>query len=77
MKDLTLTLTRDELACLEHLRNVGQFVNAMTLLNDSVTVSREPVHQAQLSSVIYLMTTQLDGVVERCMQRWLTEEVSA
>ena len=72
MKHTTLSIK--ELECLEHLRNVGQFVNAMTLLNDSVTVSRETAHQAQLSSVIYLMTAQLDGVVERCNQQWLTGE---
>lgn len=33
-----------------------------------------PAQQLQLTSVIYLMTAQLDGVVEHCNQRWLTGE---
>ncbi|PDP89769.1 hypothetical protein CGQ17_23355, partial [Enterobacter cloacae] len=35
---------------------------------------RDPAQQLQLTSVIYLMTAQLDGVVERCKKRWLTGE---
>jgi len=38
------------------------------------TVHRDPAQQSQLTSVIYLMTAQLDGVVEQCNQRWLTGE---
>ncbi|MEG5597184.1 hypothetical protein UXP36_22820, partial [Enterobacter hormaechei] len=37
-------------------------------------IRRDPAQQLQLTSVIYLMTAQLDGVVEHCNQRWLTGE---
>ena len=43
-------------------------------LQDCATVRRDPAQQLQLTSVIYLMTAQLDGVVERCNQQWLTGE---
>ena len=43
-------------------------------LKNKATVRRDPAQQLQLTSVIYLMTAQLDGVVERCNQRWLTGE---
>lgn len=67
-------LSVKDLECLEHLRNVGQFVNEMALLQDSTTVRDNPAQQLQLSSVIFLMTAQLDGVVERCTQRWFAGE---
>ena len=70
------TLTHNDLACLEHVRNVGQLVNEMTLVQDCANVRPEPVQQSQLNSVIYLMTAQLDGLVERCHQRWLTGDDS-
>ena len=76
MKDLTHTLTHNDLACLEHLRNVGHLVNEMTLEQECANVRPEPSQQLQLNSVIYLMTVQLDGLVERCHQRWLTGEDS-
>lgn len=63
-----------ELECLEHLRNVGQFVGTLMQEQDCTTVRRDPAQRLQLTSVIYLMTTQLDGMVERCHQRWLTGE---
>ena len=72
MKHTTLTIK--ELECLEHLRNVGHFVNALMQEQDCSTVRSDPAQQSQLTSVIYLMTAQLDGVVERCNQRWLTGE---
>jgi len=68
--------SQNDLECLEHLRNVGQFVNDMMLETESATVCRDTVHQSQLASVIYLMTAQLDGVVDRCSQRWLTGEAA-
>ena len=68
------TITVQELECLEHLRNVGHFVNSLMQLQDCATVRRDPAQQLQLTSVIYLMTAQLDGVVERCNQHWLTGE---
>ncbi|TBL63086.1 MULTISPECIES: hypothetical protein [Hafnia] len=68
------TLTARDLECLEHMRNVGQLVSDLMLEQDSTTVRRDPAQQLQLTSLIYLMTAQLDGVVERCNQRWLTGE---
>ncbi|EMO9463417.1 hypothetical protein ACRZER_002249 [Raoultella ornithinolytica] len=72
MKHTTLSIK--ELECLEHLRNVGHFVSAMMQEQDCTSLRRDPARQLQLTSVIYLMTAQLDGVVERCNQRWLTGE---
>ncbi|WP_412530673.1 hypothetical protein [Enterobacter hormaechei] len=68
------TISRADLECLEHMRNVGQLVNELMQVQDCATVRRDPAQQLQLTSVIYLMTAQLDGVVERCNQRWLTGE---
>ena len=67
-------ITVKDLECLEHLRNVGQFVGELMQVQDCATVHRDPAQHSQLTSVIYLMTAQLDGVVERCNQRWLTGE---
>ena len=67
-------ISRTDLECLEHMRNVGQLVNELMQVQDCATVRRDPAQQLQLSSVIYLMTAQLDGVVERCNQHWLTVE---
>ncbi len=72
MKHTTLSIK--ELECLEHLRNVGQFVGELMQVQDCTSLRRDPTQQLQLTSVIYLMTAQLDGVVERCNQRWLTGE---
>ncbi|HFQ7482260.1 hypothetical protein [Klebsiella variicola] len=66
--------SQNDLECLEHLRNVGHFVSAMMQEQDCTSLRRDPAQQSQLTSVIYLMTAQLDGVVERCNQRWLTGE---
>jgi len=68
--------SQNDLECLEHLRNVGQFVGDMMQEQESTTLYRDPAHQSQLTSVIYLMTAQLDGVVERCVQRWLSGEAA-
>ncbi|HEQ3545879.1 TPA: hypothetical protein VGT20_004409 [Enterobacter hormaechei] len=75
MKHTTITI--QELECLEHLRNVGHFVNTLMQEQDCTTLRRDPAQQSQLTSVIYLMTAQLDGVVERCNQRCLTGEANA
>lgn len=75
-KERLAAFSQNDLECLEHLRNVGQFVNDMMLETESATVRSDTVHQSQLASVIYLMTAQLDGVVERCGQRWLTGEAT-
>ncbi|HGF1233338.1 TPA: hypothetical protein ACF8RX_004780 [Klebsiella pneumoniae] len=74
MKELTLTITHADLVSLEHLRNVGQFVGEMLQLQDTTT-GHDTEQHLQLASVIHLMTARLDDVVERCNQRWLTEEV--
>ncbi|WP_312990791.1 hypothetical protein [Atlantibacter hermannii] len=76
MKELTLTITHADLVSLEHLRNVGQFVGEMLQLQDTTT-GHDTKQHLQLASVIHLMTARLDDVVERCNQRWLTEEVRA
>ncbi|EIN1200267.1 hypothetical protein LOH81_003942 [Salmonella enterica] len=67
-------ISRADIECLEHMRNVGQLVGELMLMQDCTTVRCDPAQQLQLTSVIYLMTAQLDGVVERCNQRWLTGE---
>ena len=59
------TITARDLECLEHMRNVGQLVNELMQVQDCTAVRRDPAQQSQLTSVIYLMTAQLDGVVER------------
>ncbi|ENH1698444.1 TPA: hypothetical protein JS186_004021 [Escherichia coli] len=64
------TITARDLECLEHMRNVGQLIGDLMQVQDCATVRRDP----ELTSVIYLMTAQLDGVVERCNQHWLTGE---
>ena len=68
------TISRADLECLEHLRNVGQLVGDLMQGQDCTAIRRDPAQQLQLTSVIYLMTAQLDGVVEHCNQRWLTGE---
>ncbi|MER1565437.1 hypothetical protein KJJ91_07575 [Enterobacter hormaechei] len=67
-------ISRADLECLEHLRNVGQLVGDLMQVQDCTAIRRDPAQQLQLTSVIYLMTAQLDGVVEHCNQRWLTGE---
>ncbi|HCR3984857.1 TPA: hypothetical protein OOF39_004348 [Kluyvera ascorbata] len=67
-------ISQADLECLEHLRNVGQFVGELVQVQDCTSLRRDPAQQLQLNSVIYLMTAQLDGVVERCNQRWLNGE---
>lgn len=68
------TISRADLECLEHLRNVGQLVGDLMQVQDCTAIRRDSAQQLQLTSVIYLMTAQLDGVVEHCNQRWLTGE---
>ena len=68
------TISRADLECLEHLRNVGQLVGVLMQVQDCTAIRRDPAQRLQLTSVIYLMTAQLDGVVERCNHRWFTGE---
>ena len=74
MKQTTISL--NDLQCLEHLRNVGQLVTELSQDQACGTLRRNPEQQHQLNSLIYLMTSQLEGVVERCNQHWLTGEGS-
>ena len=67
-------ITPHDIECLEHMRNVGQLVGDLMQVQDCTAIRRDPAQQLQLTSVIYLMTAQLDGVVERCKKRWLTGE---
>jgi len=71
------SITLRDLECLEHLRNVGRLVTEMAQFQDSNTFHRDPAQQLQLTSLVSLMTAQLDGVVERCNQHWLTGENNA
>jgi hypothetical protein len=75
-KERLAAFSQNDLECLEHLRNVGQFVGNMMQETESATVRRDTAQPSQLASVIYLMTAQLDGVVDRCGQRWLTGEAN-
>jgi len=67
-------LTLDDLRYLEHLRNIGHLVGELAAEQDSVTLRRNPAERLQLISLIYLMTDQLDAVIERCNRRWLDGE---
>ncbi|SKC18358.1 hypothetical protein SAMN05216168_2654 [Kosakonia radicincitans] len=67
-------LTLDDLRYLEHLRNIGHLVSELTAEQDNVTLRRDPAERLQLISLIYLMTDQLDAVIERCNRRWLDGE---
>ncbi|BBS35614.1 hypothetical protein WP5S18E01_04610 [Enterobacter cloacae] len=73
-KERHVALSQHDLNCLEHLCNVGQLVGDLMQVQGCTTVRRDPAQSLQLTSVIYLMTAQLDGVVGRCNQRWLTGE---
>ncbi len=67
-------LTLDDLRYLELLRNIGHLVGELAAEQDSVTLRRNPAERLQLISLIYLMTDQLDAVIERCNRRWLDGE---
>ncbi|WP_312953143.1 hypothetical protein [Superficieibacter sp.] len=75
MKQPAITLK--DLECLEHLRNLGQLVTDMAQVQDCTSLRRSPAQHLQLTSVIYLMTAQLDGVVGRCSHQWLNGEADA
>nr|WP_226572109.1 hypothetical protein [Mangrovibacter yixingensis] len=77
MKELTLTISLADLRHLEHLRNVGLLIGELMQAQDCASSRPDPAQQAQLTSVIHLMTARLDDMVERCNERWLTEDVRA
>ncbi|NEG83757.1 hypothetical protein GQQ15_16880 [Pantoea agglomerans] len=68
------TISHADLLRLEHLRNAGRFISDMTLLQEC---HEQPpaTQQAQLASLVFLITEQLDGVVNRCQDGWMNEEV--
>ncbi|MBA4710902.1 MULTISPECIES: hypothetical protein [Citrobacter] len=49
-------------------------VRDLMQVQDCTSLRHNPAQPLQLTSVIYLMTARLDGVVDRCNQRWLTGE---
>jgi hypothetical protein len=73
-KERLAAFSQNDLNCLEHLCNVGRLVGELMQVQDCTTVRRDPAQQLQLTSVIYLMTARLYGVIRRCNQRWLTGE---
>ena len=66
-------ISYDDILRLKHLRNVGEFVTGMA----SSGLLRKPASAQceQLVSLIYLMTEQLDGVVQRCRDDLMNMEV--
>ena len=70
-------ITLDDLRYLEHLRNIGHLVSELVAEQDSMLLQRNPAERLQLTSLIYLMTDQLDAVIERCNQRWQDREEQA
>ena len=75
--EISVTISQDDLRCLEHLLNIGQFVGELLEHQECTVMARPPVQQVQLTSLLSMMTSQLNGVVERCNQQWLTLEVNA
>jgi hypothetical protein len=73
-KERLAAFSQNDLNCLENLCNVGRLVGEPMQVQDCTTMCRDTAQQLQLTSVIYLMTARLDGVVGRCNQRWLTGE---
>lgn len=68
------TISHKDIVRLEHLRNAGRFISDMTLLQECHELP-QPSQHAQLASLIYLITELLDGVVNRCQDSWMNEEV--
>lgn len=68
------TISHDDIVRLDHIRNIGHLVSDLTRIQDCHETP--PADQrAQLASLIYLMTAQLDGVVTRCNDDWMNAEV--
>ena len=68
------TISPEDILRLAHIRNVGQLISDLTRIQDCHEAP--PADQrAQLASLIYLMTAQLDGVVARCHDDWMNAEV--
>ena len=70
-----ITISIDDLTRLEHLRNAGRFVSDMTAFQECHE-QPQPEQRAQLASLVFLITEQLDGVVTRCRDSWMNDEVT-
>ncbi|WP_237932772.1 hypothetical protein [Buttiauxella sp. S19-1] len=71
---INATITLDDLRCLEHLLRVGQFAGDLLEHQECTVMNQPPAQQTQLASLLFLMTTQLDAVVERCNMSWMAPE---
>lgn len=69
-----IIISYSDLLRLEHLRNAGRFVSDMTALQDCHE-QPQPLQHAQLASLVFLITEQLDAVVTRCHDGVMNEEV--
>lgn len=69
-----LEISYDDVVRLKHLRNVGEFVTGMAALQDCYE-KPTGIQCEQLTSLIYLMTEHLDGVVQRCHDDLMRAEV--
>lgn len=70
------SISHEDILRLDHIRNVGQLISDLTRIQDCHEAP--PADQrAQLASLIYLMTAQLDGVVARCSDGWMNMEVQS
>ncbi|MDO6409532.1 hypothetical protein [Pantoea phytobeneficialis] len=69
------SISHADIIRLEHLRNAGRFVSDMTTLQECCE-NPQPLQRAQLASLVFLMTEQLDAVVARCHDSWMNEEVT-
>lgn len=67
-------ISYDDIVRLKHLRNVGELVTGMAVLQDCYEKPASAQCE-QLVSLIYLMTEQLDGVVQRCQDDLMNMEV--
>lgn len=68
------SISHEDILHLDHIRNVGQLITDLTRMQDCHGVP--PAYQrVQLTSLIYLMTAQLDSVVTRCHDDWMNAEL--
>ena len=67
-------ISYDDIVRLKHLRNVGEFVTGMAVLQDCYEKPASAQCE-QLVNLIYLMTEQRDGVVQRCQEDLKNMEV--
>jgi len=70
------SISHADIIRLEHLRNAGRFVSDMTLFQDCHEAP-PPAQRAQLASLVFLITEQLDGVVARCHDSLMNDGVTS